>query len=71
MNFFLCFSAGGMNMPCFLHLLRLIMLSSPAGDKLGFKGLIYTPAAPDGDLLRDREQKTQASRFNVHMNGGK
>lgn len=47
------------------------MLSTPAGDKLEFKCLVYTPAAPDGDMLRDREQKTQVPIFNVHLNGGK
>ncbi|MGL5773505.1 MAG: RagB/SusD family nutrient uptake outer membrane protein, partial [Bacteroidales bacterium] len=35
----------------------LVMLCAPAGDKPGFKGLLYTPAAPDGDLLRDTEHK--------------
>lgn len=57
MNLFLCFSAGGMDVPWFLHLLRLVMLSTPAGDKLRFKGQLYTPAAPDGGILRDRVQK--------------
>lgn len=46
-------------MPRFLHLQRLVMLCAPAGDKLGFKGLLYTSAAPDGDTLRDREQKNK------------
>lgn len=70
-NFFLCNSAGGMDVPGLLHLPRLVMLRTPAGISWDLKAC-YTHLLLLIETHWDTERKKkQNTSTNVHMNGRK